>query len=133
MNADMRFGTIRLLEEAIGFTYPLRWVDEKTSIGEFDGRDFAIDVFNISLAEQLNFLARIRDLRDKIHEMIGSRCLFIFHSPEATKRHYAHIFPRLEGVCIEKERVHVLLFSSVESYCGIEINDTIYIPLKVAA
>src|SRR4030067_695431 len=92
---------IRLIENATNYDYPLRWVDEETSLGDFDGREVAIDVFNIHVAEQIDFLTLIRQVRDKIREMIGHRGVFIFHSPEATRMHYANLFPMTRGVLLE--------------------------------
>lgn len=133
MTLKARKEVLRLLEETIEFEYPMRWADEQTTMGDFDGREFTIDVFDIPLTEDLVFLAKIRDVRNRIYEMIGSRCLFIFHSPEATQKYYAHIFPRLDGVCIETEAVCVPLYVADAVYSDIEINNTIHIQLKAAA
>ena len=101
MKPETHIEIIRLLENATNYAYPLRWVDEKTSLGDFDGREVAIDVFNIPVAEQINFLVQIRQVRNKIREMIGHRCIFIFHSPESTRMHYANLFPITQGVRLE--------------------------------
>lgn len=101
MKSETRIEVIRLIENATNYAYPLRWVDEETSLGDFDGREFAIDVFNIPVAEQIDFLAHIRQVRNKIREMIGHRCIFIFHSPESTRMHYANLFPITQGVHLE--------------------------------
>lgn len=98
MNPETRIEIIRLIEEATNFTYPLRWVDEETSSGDFDGREVAIDVFHIAVSEQIGFLAQIRQVRNKIREMISHRCIFIFHSIESTRMHYAKLFPITQGV-----------------------------------
>src|SRR3989304_5894521 len=101
MKPETRIEIIRLIENAINYAYSLRWVDEKTSLGDFDGREVAIDVFNIPVAEQIDFLVQIRQVRNKIREMIGHRCIFIFHSPESTRMHYANLFPITQGVHLE--------------------------------
>ncbi|MBI5193065.1 MAG: hypothetical protein HZA08_06440 [Nitrospirae bacterium] len=92
---------IRLIENATNYDYSLRWVDEATSLGDFDGREVAIDVFNITASEQIVFLTRIRQIRNKMREMIGHRGVFIFHSPESTRMHYANLFPITHGVLLE--------------------------------
>ena len=51
MKSETRIEIIRLIENATNYVYPLRWVDEETSSGDFDGREVAIDVFNIPVAE----------------------------------------------------------------------------------
>jgi hypothetical protein len=101
MKPKTRIEIIRLIEYATNYAYPLRWVDEKTSLGDFDGREVAIDVFNIPVAEQIDFLTQLRQVRNKIREMIGHRCIFIFHSPESTRMHYANLFPMTQGVHLE--------------------------------
>src|SRR4030066_2581058 len=101
MKPEIRIEIIRLIEDATNYNYPLRCVDEETSLGDFDGREVAIDVFNIHVAEQIDFLTRIRQVRDKIREMIGHRGVFIFHSPESTRMHYANLFPVTRGVLLE--------------------------------
>lgn len=101
MKPDKRIEIIRLIENATNYVYPLRWVDEKTSLGDFDGREVAIDVFNIPVNEQIDFLTQLRQVRNKIREMIGHRCVFIFHSPESTMMHYANLFPITQGVHLE--------------------------------
>lgn len=101
MKPEIRIEIIRLIEDATNYDYPLRCVDEETSLGDFDGREVAIDVFNIHVAEQIDFLIRIRRVRDKIREMIGHRGVFIFHSPESTRMHYANLFPMTRGVLLE--------------------------------
>ena len=101
MKPKTRIEIIRLIEYATIYAYPLRWVDEKTSLGDFDGREVAIDVFNIPVAEQIDFLTQLRQVRNKIREMIGHRCIFIFHSPESTRMHYANLFPMTQGVHLE--------------------------------
>lgn len=101
MKPEIHIEIIRLIENATNYDYPLRWVDEETSLGDFDGREVAVDVFNIRVSEQIDFLTRIRQVRDKIHEMIGHRGVFIFHSPESTRVHYANLFPITQGVLLE--------------------------------
>ncbi len=103
MTFDKRTEVIALIEKAVNYRYPLRWVDEKTSAGDFDGRCFAIDVFNIPASEQMDFLTKVAPVRKKIRELIGHRGIFIFHSPEATKRHYSHLFPVTEGITFKKD------------------------------
>ncbi|HEY4706781.1 MAG TPA: hypothetical protein VII64_04915 [Thermodesulfobacteriota bacterium] len=92
---------IYLIEESTNYRYPLRWADEKTTLGDFDGREFSIDVFRIPISEQLTFLKSIRIIREEIRKIIGSRCLFIFHSPEATEQYYSHLFSIMKGACLE--------------------------------
>ena len=110
MKSETRIEIIRLVENATNYVYPLRWVDEETSSGDFDGREVAIDVFNIPVTEQIAFLTQIRQVRNIIREMIGHRCIFIFHSPESTRMHYANLFPITQGVHLEAgSSIHIPL------------------------
>lgn len=86
------------LREVTAYCYPLRWADEATSRGDFDGRRFAIEVFEIDPSEQIPFLKKILDVRERAERDLGHRCLFIFHTRAATKEHYAHLFPHAEGL-----------------------------------
>ncbi|MBI5562878.1 MAG: hypothetical protein HY894_08540 [Deltaproteobacteria bacterium] len=132
MTSKTRMEAIRLLEEATGFEYPMRWVDEQTTMGDFDGREFTIDVFRVPPSEDFVFLSKIRAARDRIYKMIGSRCLFIFHSPEATRGHYAHLFPdsRLEGLHVTRTPIRLTL---PLTHGVINISKPLSIVLKEAA
>lgn len=109
MTFEVRADVLRLIEKTINYTYPLRWADEKTTMGDFDGRESTIDVFFIPSAEQINFLTQISSIRKQIKEMTGHRCIFIFHSPEATATHYSHLFPVTHGIHIVKGKVQFSL------------------------
>lgn len=102
MTPEIRTEVLRLIEKITNYAYPLRWVDEKTTVGDFEGRELAIDVFFVPTAEQINFLARIRPIRGLIREMTGHHCIFVFHSPEATVAHYSHFFPLTRGIRLVK-------------------------------
>ena len=135
MKPEIRIEIIRLIENAVNYDYPLRLVDEETSLGDFDGREVAIDVFNIHFAEQVDFLTRIRQVRNKIRELIGHRCVFIFHSPDATRIHYPNLFPVTQGVHLEAgSSIHIPL--PEPGGTGIRpvlSGDTIYLVLRRAA
>jgi len=138
MNLKIRNEILSLLEKSINYSYPIRWTDEKTTLGDFDGREFSIDVFNIPVSAQLDFLSQIREIRKKISEMIGSRCFFIFHTPAATKKHYSHLFPVTKGICIEDNTLKLSIPDITGTQCTPEIskhNQPIgfYIDLKKVA
>ena len=104
MNSEIRRKIIYLIENTIEYAYPVRWADNKTTLGNFDGRNFTIDVFRIPASKQMDFLTMIEPVRDKIRELIGNRGVFIFHSPEATNKYYSHLFPITKGVFLENNR-----------------------------
>ncbi len=83
---------LELIEKITHGKYRLRWVDHETTLGDFDGRDFALDVFDIPCAEELEFLRCLRPYRKEIKP-----CVFIFHTPEATQKHYRHLFDSTKG------------------------------------
>jgi|SRR4030042_6627527 len=102
MTRKTRNEVLHLIEKATNYLYPLRWVDEKTTTGDFDGREVAIDVFFVPTTNQVDFLAQIRPIRGLIREMAGHRCIFIFHSPGATIAYYSHLFPVTRGLHLAK-------------------------------
>jgi hypothetical protein len=131
---EIRTEVLRLIEKATNYLYPLRWVDEKTTAGDFDGREAAIDIFFIPSSDQVNFLARIRPIRSSIREMTGHRCIFIFHSPEATVAHYSHLFTVTRGISLVKGGQVKLPLPSPGGIGGRpEFNTTIHFNLREAA
>lgn len=85
MNQAARDEALALVQAAFADRYPIRWT---CSRGDFSGREVTFDVFNIPVKEHLPFLREARPLREKLQELVGSRCIFVFHTPEATKEHY---------------------------------------------
>ena len=94
--------TILDINVLTGWRYPLRWHDERTSLGDFDGKDLTIEVFNISPEEQLDFLEKTWRIQFEVRNQCGRRPTFVFHSVEATEEHYQHLFPRIQGVVTEQ-------------------------------
>lgn len=64
--------------------YEFHWTDSR---GDFDGREFTIDVFGVPVTAQREFLKAARETREVLFNMIGSRCLFIFRSREMLSDH----------------------------------------------
>jgi hypothetical protein len=89
MDSEKKYEALHLLMKTTRFDYPMEWAADHSVIGNFDGHEFAIDVFEILPQAQLEFLKAIRAVRPKLVELVGSRCIFLFHSPQATKAHYA--------------------------------------------
>lgn len=135
MTHKTRTEVLRLIEKATNYLYLLRWVDEKTTTGDFEGREAAIDVFFIPSSDQVDFLARIRPIRGLIREITGHRCIFIFHSPEATVAHYSHLFPITHGIPLVKGgEIKLPLPSPGGTGGGPEFSSTtIYFDLREAA
>jgi hypothetical protein len=68
--------------------YPVRWVDELTSKGDFDGREYALEFFSVPASEQSALRRRLRPVRKEAEDMLGRPIVLVFHTPEATAKHY---------------------------------------------
>jgi len=88
---------LRRLAMAIGFRYPLRWADERTTLGDYEGRDLTIEVFNIPSARQREFFRELRQHRRELQEILGRPVTFVFHTPQVTKQYYSHLFAEVHG------------------------------------
>jgi hypothetical protein len=133
MKPELRNEILSMIEKQINYAYPLRWADEKTTMGDFDGRELTIDVFFIPSFEQINFLSRIRPIRNRIHELSGSRSLFVFHSPEATKLHYSHLFPVTCGIKLVRGEIRFPIPAPGGAENGPEIIGSLEYDLREAA
>lgn len=59
--------------------YEIRWTDSR---GDFNGREFAIDVFGVPFQQQKAFLRDFRVNREGVTKLLGGRPIFIFRSRE---------------------------------------------------
>ena len=105
MITEIRKKVLHLIEEAVNYAYPIRWADEETTLGDFDGRDVAIEIFFIPATAQTKFLETIRPIRKEIKKIIGDDCIFIFHSEEATRIHYSHLFPIIHRIQLTRGEI----------------------------
>lgn len=71
--------------------YALRWADQWTAAGDFEGRDFTLEVFNVPVRDQRPLRRRLRDVIRHAEVVLGAPLMLIFHTPEATTRHYAFV------------------------------------------
>lgn len=76
----------------LGRDYLACWTRSR---GDFSGRDVTVDIFNVPAERQRELLRRLRSARDRAKDLIGSRCIFIFHSPRATREHYRELVAEL--------------------------------------
>ncbi len=72
-----------LVRAAVG-GHSVRWTDERTSKGDFDGRDWTGSL-----------LLRLITLKREIRASNGTALTFVTHTPENTDRYYAWV--RAEG------------------------------------
>lgn len=84
---------IQELSKLLGDEYFLRWVDHKTTMGDFSGRDTAIDVFNVPTGKAREIYSLTSDFRHLLYKETGESITLITHTPEATKEFYSHIVP----------------------------------------
>jgi hypothetical protein len=70
---------------------PVRWVDARTSLGDFDGREWTLELFDIPRNERRQLQDQLWALRKQVWERMGHSLVFIFHTPEATEQHYAWV------------------------------------------
>jgi hypothetical protein len=66
----------------------VRWTDDRTSYGDFEGRERSIEVFNVPVSKQRTLHRELRNVRRRAAEILGGPVVVLFHSPEATRRHY---------------------------------------------
>lgn len=95
------------LEHTTAFRYPMCWASDRTTWGDFEGRERTLEIFNIESSEQLGFLRSVRESRRQIEAKLGGPLTFVFHTPEATRQHYSHLFPAVRGVVFECEGIQV--------------------------
>lgn len=62
-------------------SYRPRWADHLTSAGDFEGRDFTLELFNVPLAEQRPLRRRLRAVLRQAEALLGSPLRLIFHTP----------------------------------------------------
>ena len=83
---------------------PLRWADEGPA-GDFEGRETTLEIFDVQEEDQKNLFLGLADLRRDAKRLLGESLRLIFHTPEATTRHYP-------GVRSEQPRVLLRLITS---------------------
>ena len=71
---------------------PVRWADPRQFIGDFDGRERTLEVFNADALEQLELLRRMRPIREELEAVAGGPVVVIFHTrTESARRHASFI------------------------------------------
>ena len=69
----------------------VRWCDARLSLGDFEGREHTLDVFDIPAAEQRDLNFDLRTVRRKASALFDAPVSFVFHTPEETSRLYAWV------------------------------------------
>jgi hypothetical protein len=91
---------------------PVRWADPDRFIGDYDGRDRTLEVFNADASEQRALLRSMRPIRDELEAVAGGPVVVIFHTRAESSRRHADFVAAHEGatplhVLSQKIREHL--------------------------
>ncbi|MBI5480559.1 MAG: hypothetical protein HY906_17005 [Deltaproteobacteria bacterium] len=70
---------------------PVRWVDSRTSAGDFDGREWTIEVYDVAKADRRALREKLWDLFSKVRRYTGKPMSLVTHTPEDTNAFYAWV------------------------------------------
>jgi hypothetical protein len=77
---------------------PVRWTDARTSMGDFSGRDWTIEVFDVPAVEHQELREQLRELKREVRTRLGHAMTVILHTPENTQKYYAWVRTELQPV-----------------------------------
>jgi len=66
---------------------PVRWAGDV--VGDYDGRDRTLEVFNADPAEQGELFRRLRPVREEMEALAGGPVIVIFHTRTESARLYS--------------------------------------------
>ena len=67
---------------------PVRWAEPPNLVGDYDGRDRTLEVFNADAKEQRMLLRRLRPVREALEHAAGGPVIVIFHTSAESARLY---------------------------------------------
>lgn len=70
---------------------PVRWADSATTLGDFDARNVALEIFDVAARDELNLLRVLRSAREWAATKLGVPVVIVFHTPKETDRLYAWV------------------------------------------
>lgn len=70
---------------------PVRWADTKTSAGDFAGREWTVEVFDVAEADRLPLRTSLWDFLNGVSKHIGKQLSLVTHTPADTDSLYAWI------------------------------------------
>ena len=73
---------------------PVRWTPTDVAVGDYDGRDRTLEIFNADVREQLTLLRALRPARSVIERAIGGPLVVLFHTSSETQRLYPEMSTR---------------------------------------
>jgi hypothetical protein len=113
--------------------YSPRWVDELTSLGDFEGRDYAIEFFNAPADGQLPLRRALRNTIERAEKLLGRPIVLLFHTPEATARHYHHVVKSRIDRAVFTSELHVLAHGDLSRPFATELQPVVAVALRRAA
>ena len=70
---------------------PVVWTSSRTTLGDFDGREVTLEIFDVPWEEKRALLGRLRPHRERARQMLGRAVQLVFHAPEATAEHHGWV------------------------------------------
>jgi hypothetical protein len=67
---------------------PVRWADAPNLVGDYDGRERTLEVFDADAKDQRLLLRRLRPIREELEQAAGGPVLVIFHTSLESARLY---------------------------------------------
>jgi hypothetical protein len=68
---------------------PARWAPAALLVGDYDGRERTLEVFNAEPKDQLDLRKALRPVRSAIQEAAGGPVVIIFHTEKESAKRYA--------------------------------------------
>jgi hypothetical protein len=79
---------------------PVRWAPHELAVGDYDGRERTLEIFNAAAPDQLKLLRELRAVRAELAQAAGGPVVFIFHTPQESQRLYTEFlakYPPIEA------------------------------------
>lgn len=79
---------------------PVRWVPPARLIGDYDGRERTLQIFNADSKDQRRLLDEVDAAREPLEKAAGGPLVLIFHSVKQSEARFADFvraFPKLIG------------------------------------
>ena len=70
---------------------PVRWAGPPQTLGDYDGNDRTLEVFNADASEQLELLRKLRPMRAELESVAGGSVIVIFHTRKESARLYSEV------------------------------------------
>lgn len=72
---------------ALTLERPARWIPDELSVGDYDGRQRTLQVFNAEPAEQLSLVQKLEPMRNVLHAAARGPIVILFHSRKQSKKY----------------------------------------------